>query len=123
YRHLTVPPANLAPQLKTPLLLAQTLRDGLTKIAQDNTPAPDPTGDLTRAKLSLLFDSATVDQAITMINGSAVYSTALAQLPDAIAKKKKDSSNQDQVSGIDPTKMPALVANKISYVPQAKISS
>ncbi len=117
YRHLTAPPANLAPQPTTLRLMAKTVRDGLTKIAQDNILVPDPTGDLSRTKLSLLFDHNTVDQTINMINGSGIYSAPLTKLPDAIAKK--DASNN--VVGIDPTKFPASVANKISYDPKAKI--
>src|SRR5262249_47190641 len=116
YRQLTAPPANLGPQVTTVLLLAKALRDGLAKIAQDNALAPDPAGELTRVKLALLFDAATVDQTITMINGSAMYAAPLAKLPDAIAKK--DGSNK--VVGIDPTKLPALVAKKVSYDPNPK---
>jgi hypothetical protein len=117
YRHLTSPPANLAPQSTTILLLAKTLRDGLTKIARDNLPVPDPMGDVTRAKLALLFDQATVNQTIAMINGSAVYSAPLANLPDAIAQKNQSK----QLVGVDPTKVPASVAKKVSYDPQAKV--
>src|SRR5262249_13605531 len=69
YRHLSEPPGDLAPQQTTLLLLARTLRDGLTRIAQDNTRAPDPAGELTRAKLALLFDNTIVDQTIGMISG------------------------------------------------------
>ncbi len=96
YRHVTAPPANLAPQLTTVLLLAKALREGLIKIAQDTALAPDPTGDLTRAKLALLFDAATVDQTIAMINGSAVYGAPLAALPANIT-------------------FPDLIKNKASY--------
>ena len=115
YRHLTAPPTNLAPQTTTLLLLAKTLRDGLTQIGKDNALAADPNGDVTRAKLGLLFNSATVDPIIGMINGSAMYSAPLAVVPDAIAKK--DASNQ--VVGIDPDKIPPLVAKKVSYDPKA----
>ena len=77
YRHLTAPPVNLAPQPATVLLFAKTLRDGLTTIAKENDIAPDPVGDLARAKLSVLFDASTVDQTIAMINGNAVYAAPL----------------------------------------------
>lgn len=102
YRHLTAPPTSLAPQPATVRLLAKGVRDGLVRIAQDNALAPDPTGDLTRAKLALLFDSATVDQTIAMINGSAVYSAPLAQLPSGIV-------------------FPNLAKNKISFDQTAKV--
>jgi hypothetical protein len=115
YRHLTAPPANLAPQATTLLLLAKTLRDGLAKIEQDNAVAPDPSGDLTRAKLSVLFDSATVEQTIAMIAGTAIYSATLRTLPDVLTKKNRSN----QVTGIDPAKVPASVAKKLSYDPKA----
>jgi hypothetical protein len=102
YRHLTAPPANFAPQPTTLLLLAKTLRDSLTQIAQDNTLAPDPTGDLMRVKLALLFDSATVDQTIRLINGSAVYVAPLATLPSGIV-------------------FPDLVKNKVTYDQSVKV--
>ena len=68
FRHVTVPPGSLAPQATQLQLLAQTLRKGLDQITQDNAPAPDPTGDLCRTKLMLLFDSATVETTIGMNN-------------------------------------------------------
>jgi hypothetical protein len=102
YRHVTSPPANLAPQSTTILLLAKTLREGLTKIVQDNAPAPDPAGEVTQAKLAMLLDHATVDQAIAMIRGSATYSTPLAAIP----------------AGVN---FPSLVKNKVSYDSVAKV--
>lgn len=99
YRHLTAPPANLAPQPAALRLLAKTLRDGLTKIAQDNVLAPDPTGEITRARLALLFDGAVVTAAIGMIDGSAVYTAQLTALPpntvfpDTVKKKTSYDAN------------------------------
>jgi peptidoglycan hydrolase-like protein with peptidoglycan-binding domain len=84
-RHLTAPPANLAPQPTTVHLLARTLRDGLVQIAQGDAPAPDPSGEPSRAKLALIFDAATVDSIARMIDGTAVYSSSLAALPPKIA--------------------------------------
>ncbi len=102
YRHLMAPPVNLAPQPTAVLLLAKTLRDGLTKIVQDNVLVPDSTGDVTRTKLSLLFDSAVVDQTIAMINGSALYTAPLDVLPANIV-------------------FPDTLKNKISYDPSVKL--
>jgi hypothetical protein len=117
FRHLTSPPANLAPQATTILLLAKTLRDGLTQIGRDNIVVPDPSGDVTRAKLALLFEQATVNQTIAMINGSAVYTAPLANLPDTMAQRNPAK----QVVSIDPTKVPASVAKKVSYDPKGKV--
>src|SRR5262249_26123814 len=71
----------------------------------------------TRGELALLFESAVVDQAVAMIAGTAIYSAPLATLPDALALK--NASNQ--VLGIDPAKLPPLVAKKTSYDPAAAL--
>jgi hypothetical protein len=84
YRHLSPLPASLAPQSTQVLSLARTLRTGLDQIAQDNVPTPDPAGELSRKKLQVLFDSASVEAAIGMINGSAFYAAPLAQLPAGV---------------------------------------
>ena len=113
YRHAEAAPASLAPQQNAVLLLAKTLRDGLTTIAQDNLVAPDPVGNLTRAKLGLLFESNIVDQAVTMISGTTIYAAPLAALPITIAKVDQTSA----IIGIDPTKLPVIVASKTAYDP------
>ena len=115
YRHLNVPPVNLAPLPAAVLALAVVLRTGLTKIATDNVLVPDPIGDVTRTRLTLLFDSGVVDQTINLLNGTAVYNAPLASLPDALAKK--DPATHKTV-GIDPTQLPAAVANKTTYDPK-----
>jgi hypothetical protein len=84
YRHLSPPPADLSPPHARVLALAQALRRGLTQIARDNVQAPDPAGELTRAKLMALFDTETAEQAAGMINGSFIYSTPLSVLPAGI---------------------------------------
>ena len=76
YRHRFALPTNLLPQQGGVGATLKALRDGLTRIAHDNALAPDPTGDLTRAKLALLFDTTTVDAIVGMIDGSAVYQRA-----------------------------------------------
>ncbi len=85
YRHLIVPPGTLAPQPAHLLILAKTLRDGLTQIAADNTLVDeDPLGELTRSRLASLFENAIVDQVIQMVNGSLVYGAPLDSLPASI---------------------------------------
>jgi Tc toxin complex TcA C-terminal TcB-binding domain/ABC toxin N-terminal region/Neuraminidase-like domain/Salmonella virulence plasmid 28.1kDa A protein len=99
YRHLTAPPTNLAPQPAALRLMAKTLRDGLVKISQDNVLVPDPSGEVARAKLALLFDSAVVTAAIGMIDGSAVNAAPLSVLPpntvfpDTVKKKTSHDAN------------------------------
>jgi Neuraminidase-like domain/Putative peptidoglycan binding domain/Salmonella virulence plasmid 28.1kDa A protein len=96
YRHQYALPTSLPPQQASVEATAKALSDGLKRIAEDNTLAPDPAGELTRSKLALLYDSATVDAIIGMIDGSAVYSAPLAALPAGIV-------------------FPDLVKNKIRY--------
>jgi hypothetical protein len=105
YRHLSPLPAGLAPQPTQVQSLARTLRTGLDQIAQDNMPAPDPAGELSRTKLQVLFDAVTVQAAVGLINGSAFYAASLAQLPSGV--KIPDS-------------FPDSVKRKVSYDGTAK---
>jgi hypothetical protein len=85
YRHQFTLPTSLTPQPAVVNTLLGTLAAGLANIAADNIPQTDPNGDLTRTKLGLLFDSATVDAIVQLIDGIAVYSTRLDTLPAGIA--------------------------------------
>lgn len=82
YRHLSDAPLILAPQRQSLLLLARNLRDGLTRIAEENVLVDGPAGELTRSKLALIFEAVVVDQMMQLLNGSALYKTTLpAPLP------------------------------------------
>ena len=87
YRHLD-PGGNIAPQPEILLQVIRSLREGLTRIAADYAVAEDPTGDLTRSRLGEILESAVVDQAVQMINGSAIYMVPLHQ-PDAGAVPRR----------------------------------
>ncbi len=76
YQNLSEPNSGLAPSQKEVDLLFTSLRDGLKKIANDTTVAPDPTGDLLRRKLSVILDSKLVDIAMKIIDGSFPTSQA-----------------------------------------------
>jgi receptor-binding and translocation channel-forming TcA subunit of Tc toxin/ABC toxin-like protein/neuraminidase-like protein/PA14 domain-containing protein/virulence plasmid A protein len=77
YRHQAEPPQVLEPPRERLLLLAKNLRAGLSAIADDNVLRDDPRGELTRQKLGMILEGSVVDQAIAMINGTAVYSVHL----------------------------------------------
>lgn len=82
YRDLSDAPLILAPQRQGLLLVVRNLRDGLTRIAEENVLAADPAGELTRSKLALIFEATVVDQMMQLLNGSALYKTPLpAPLP------------------------------------------
>jgi hypothetical protein len=91
-RHAFTPESAIAPSDETIATLLDELRGGLQNIAEENTfrsnpddprgPTIDLNGDLTRQKLALLnWERALVDQAISTLNGSVVYESALAALP------------------------------------------
>jgi hypothetical protein len=70
----------LAPQQKTVLRLSKTLYDGLIAIETEHrdfpTGRPDlATDDAVRLKAGLLFDGATVDQIVALLDGTTIYTT------------------------------------------------
>ena len=96
YRHLSEPAKSIAPSQEQVRLLAKQLHNGLKHIADDNVAAPDPAGDLTRSKLGTLWEGKIVDQIISMLDGSAKYSTSLASLPvSAFPDDLKDKISYD----------------------------
>ncbi|MCM3870736.1 MAG: peptidoglycan-binding protein, partial [Pyrinomonadaceae bacterium] len=109
YRHLAPTPNNFAPRTAQLLIVAKTLRDGLTQIATDNEIAEDSSGDFTRVKLATIFESAVVDQVIQMVNGSAVYRAPLANMPaqitfppDSVKKKASYNAQTKMLSFLGP---------------------
>ena len=87
-----------------PALMA--LNEGLASIRSDNLAAPDPTGDLTRKKLLMLYDAPSADVILGLIQGTSVWRTPLTTMPevnvDAGLKKKLRylaDSNALQFSG------------------------
>ncbi|MFZ0751490.1 MAG: hypothetical protein WAM70_19155, partial [Pyrinomonadaceae bacterium] len=81
YRDTSEPGKSLAPTDDEIALLTTQLQDGLKKIADDNQPATDPGGELTRKNLELIWDGLMVEQMIGLIDGSAIYSAPLIELP------------------------------------------
>jgi hypothetical protein len=93
YRHISEPSAN-APDSDSLVVLARSLRDGLTKITEDNKLAPDPTGELTRTKLGQIFEGAVVSQTMGMLDGTATYTVSPANpftitFPDSLEPLKR----------------------------------
>ena len=121
YRHISAPPTGLAPDDTTLQVLAIALRDGLAQIIAANQQAPDPTGALTQAKLTQLVSKDLADQTVAMISGTAAYAAplAVAALPGSIAA----TNAGNQVTGIDPAKLPADVTMKLSYDPAGRTLS
>jgi len=97
------PKRPLAPKPKTILLTAKTLYDGLNAIDRDNADIPDKkkddaTDDLIRSKAGLIFEAATVEQIIGLLDGTNIYTTnAPADLtitipPSLVAKVKYETA-------------------------------
>ena len=91
-----IPPATFEPTADTVTQLLVRLRAGLVQIAGENVPGDDPQGDRTRERLGILFEPNVGDQAVRMIDGSAVYTAPLGGLPPAFA-------------------FPAVLARRVAY--------
>jgi hypothetical protein len=104
----------LAPQQEGLRLLAKTLREGLTQIVADAEQGPDPQGEMSRAKLAIVFEPAIADQAVQMILDTAAVRTSEllslpaeinflnAGLPDNLKKRitYNQASNKLQIIGL-----------------------
>lgn len=85
YRHLTEPARPLGPLQEHIDQVAKQLKTGLEQIAEETTPAPDPTGEQTHQKLGLLWEEAAIEPFMALLRGSATYSTPMTDLPESIA--------------------------------------
>jgi hypothetical protein len=96
----------LAPDLRRTLLLTKTLYDGLVAIDAQHPDLPaDPaaaTSALVRAKAGLVFEPATVDAIVGLLDGTAVYTTNAPvglsiAVPDALKQRFSYTSNPTTV--------------------------
>jgi hypothetical protein len=78
-------PPNFAPTDESIEIPLSAIREGLVRIARDNVPADDPTGDLTRAKLGLVFEPHVAEQIASLVAGTAIYSAPIAALPAGVS--------------------------------------
>ncbi len=85
FNSLTDAPPSFAPTDESIQLALATIREGLVRIAIENVPADDPTGELARAKLSLVFEAHVVEQIAGLVAGTAIYSAPLAALPVGVS--------------------------------------
>lgn len=68
----------LTPKQRAMLVLAKTFYDGLNQIDADNTDITsddEATSDFVRTKASLLYDSATTDKIMGLLEGTTIYTT------------------------------------------------
>ena len=72
-------------------VLIAGLKKGLLAIRADNVLIDDPTGELTRKKLMVLYDAPTTEAIVGLIQGSSVWQTSLATMP---ALSVPDALNQ-----------------------------
>ena len=84
FNDLTDAPPKLAPEDESIRLLVATIREGLIRIAAENVPVDDPTGEATRAKLGLLFEAHMVEQIAGLVAGAQIYTAPLAAKPAAL---------------------------------------
>lgn len=78
-------PSNLAPGDETIQLFLTNIREGLVRIAAENVPIDDPTGEVTRARLGMLFEAHVVEQISGFIAGTRIYTVPLATLPAGVS--------------------------------------
>jgi Tc toxin complex TcA C-terminal TcB-binding domain/Neuraminidase-like domain/PA14 domain/Salmonella virulence plasmid 28.1kDa A protein len=69
-------------------LLLASMREGLIRIAAENVPTLDPTGETTRARLGLLFSAHVVEEIVGLVAGTQIYSAPLAANPGALPVSK-----------------------------------
>ncbi|MDP1678675.1 MAG: neuraminidase-like domain-containing protein [Candidatus Nitrotoga sp.] len=91
------PPA-LAPNNEQIHLALTTLTEGLIRIAAENVITDDPTGEITRAKLSLLFEAHLVEQIARLISGTQIFSASLEELPNGVVMPTTGKVTYDKAS-------------------------
>ncbi len=82
-RHAYLESSGLSPSEQSIALILAEIRDGLRKIAAEYSFVPDPTGELTRKTLvtikpALQWEDTDIEQAISLLEGTAVYTESLA---------------------------------------------
>jgi hypothetical protein len=82
YRHIEDPLRGGAPLQANIDVLIKNLQVGLKKVVEDTITVLDPTGDMLRQKLGMVLDSTLVDAAMSLVDGTAVYSEPLKTLPE-----------------------------------------
>src|SRR5262249_51268122 len=105
FSDLSHAPRELAPSDESIQLVLTTVREGLARIAGETRPSDDPTGEVTRGRLGLLFEPHTVEQIAGLLAGTtswtlsvesarggkapsphrAIFSAPLAVLPASVA--------------------------------------
>ncbi len=63
---------DVAPAGSTVVALLRSVRDGLQKIADENAPADDPTGELVRKRLAALLSPQDIEPAFAIVAGTSV---------------------------------------------------
>ena len=132
FSSLTDAPPNLVPTDESIQQLLATIREGLVSIAIENVPADDPTGEVTRAKLGLLFEAHMVEQISGLIAGTQIYTAPLAALPGGVSLPLPtgnviydDKNHQLKVSGwlTDAEKAALLDLSKVDDDYQKAVNS
>ncbi|HVG22227.1 MAG TPA: neuraminidase-like domain-containing protein [Blastocatellia bacterium] len=95
FNELAVAPASLAPGDASISLSLGIIREGLMRIGIENEAVDDPTGEVTRARLGLLFEAHMVEQIVGLIAGTQVYAAPLPERPGALPVAKV---NYDETS-------------------------
>jgi hypothetical protein len=81
-RDIAEPTADFAPAAASIDEFVRTLKANLARIAEENAPQPDPTGERLRRLLSTVLDPGALDRAMQLVEGMAIYTAPLNALPN-----------------------------------------
>ena len=88
FNSLTDAPPKSAPDEASIQLVLSALREDLARIAAENIPVDDPTGEATLTRLGLLFEAHVVEQLAGLVAGSLIFTTPLSAKPDNLPEGK-----------------------------------
>jgi hypothetical protein len=79
-----------SPSTDSILSLAKTLKDGLVGIEQDYMVEDDPTGEIAKSKMALVYENAVVDNFFGLLKGTTSYSVDYNHPQPELEKELKD---------------------------------
>ena len=83
-----------SPSRDSILSLAKTLKDGLVGIEQDYIVEDDPTGEIAKSKMALVYENAVVDNFFGLLKGTTSYSADYSQSQPELEPELKDISDK-----------------------------
>ena len=79
-----------SPSKDNTLSLAKTLKDGLVRIEQEYKVEDDPTGEIAKSKMALVYENAVVDKFFGLLKGTTSYSVDYSHPQPELEQELKD---------------------------------